>query len=248
MTKSPYLSIIIPAYNEAERLPKTLLDVDFHLSQHAREVPSYEIIVVDNNSQDATLEIVRRFQSLINNLFVIQCSVQGKGAAVKKGMQHARGNIRIFMDADNSTTFDHFFTMQEHLHGGHDVVIASRQHPDSRLSPPQPFHKQLLGKAGNLLIQKVLLDGIRDTQCGFKAFTHRAAEKLFEDMSTEGWGFDIEILARAKKHNLKIREIPITWVNDERTSVTLSSYPKTLAELFRIKRKVKKEYGGVPQE
>ena len=248
MTKSPYLSIIIPAYNEAERLPKTLLDVDFHLSQHTREVPSYEIIVVDNNSQDATLEIVRRFQSLIGNLFIVQCSVQGKGAAVKKGMQHARGNIRIFMDADNSTTFDHFFMMQEHLHAGHDVVIASRQHPDSRLSPPQPFYKQFLGKLGNLLIQKVLLDGIKDTQCGFKAFTHRAAEKLFEDMSTEGWGFDIEILARAKKHNLRIREIPITWVNDERTSVTLRSYPKTLAELFRIKRKMKKEYGDVPQE
>lgn len=245
--KSPYLSIIIPAYNEAQRLPKTLLDLDYHLSQHKREVPSYEIIIVDNNSQDATSEIVRRFQSLIQNLYTIQCTTQGKGAAVRKGMQQAQGNIRLFMDADNSTSFDHFFLMQEYLHNGHDVVIASRQHPDSRLSPPQPKHKQILGKAGNLLIQKILLDGIRDTQCGFKAFTHKAAERLFEDMDTDGWGFDIEILGRAKKYNLSIREIPITWVNDERTSVTLGSYLKTLLELFRIKKKLKKEYGEVPQ-
>lgn len=240
--KSPYLSIIIPAYNEASRIPETLLDIDHHLSQYKKEIPSYEIIVVDNNSSDATSEIVRRFQTFINHISIISCEIQGKGAAVKKGMKEATGHIRLFMDADNSTSLNHFIHMQPHLHNAYDIVIASREHPDSKLSPPQPKYKQILGRGGNLLIQKILLEGLSDTQCGFKAFSHNAAEILFNRLDTEGWGFDIEILARAQKHNFKIKEIPITWINDERSSVKVSGYPKTLIELFLIKQKLSKEY------
>lgn len=123
MDKKPYLSVIIPAYNEAKRLPLTLIDIDKHLSNADF---SYEIIVVDNNSHDATLEVATRFSHIIKNMRVIECKIQGKGAAVKKGMLDAKGSIRLFTDADNSTSVDHFFKMRHLFQEGYDIVIASR--------------------------------------------------------------------------------------------------------------------------
>ena len=119
----PYLSVIIPAYNEAKRLPLTLIDIGKHLSKSEF---SYEIIVVDNNSTDATSEIVKRFSHLINNLKLIRCNVPGKGAAVQKGILEAGGKIRLFMDADNSTSIDQFGKMIPYFSEGYDVVIRNK--------------------------------------------------------------------------------------------------------------------------
>lgn len=232
----PYLSVIIPARNEAKRLPLTLIDIDKHLSQ--RDF-SYEIIVVDNNSSDATPEIVRRFSHLIRNLRLIEARTPGKGGAVVAGVLAAKGMIRLFTDADNSTSVDQFDAMIPFFSGSgdqkYDVVIGSRDIPGARLIPPQPWYKRIAGNMGNLYIQLLLLPGIWDTQCGFKAFTEEAAIKIFPLLKTNRWAFDVEILALAKRIGFRTKEVPVTWVNDPFSRVKLITYFQVLYEVAKIK-------------
>ncbi|MFA6136150.1 MAG: dolichyl-phosphate beta-glucosyltransferase [Candidatus Paceibacterota bacterium] len=234
MEKQPYLSVVIPAYNESKRLPLTLIDIDKHLSKADF---SYEIIVVDNNSSDATKEVAQRFIPLIKNLKVIECKTQGKGAAVKKGMLQAEGKIRIFTDADNSTSIDHFFKMKHYFNEGYDIVIGSRDVEGSKMEPAQPWYRRLLGNMGNVFIQIMLLRGIKDTQCGFKAFSQEATQKIFQLASIVGWGFDVEVLALGKKLGYKIKEIPVTWVNSAFSHVKPTAYLFVLLEVVKIKIK-----------
>jgi len=245
----PYLSVIIPAYNEAKRLPLTLIDIDKHLKNSDF---SYEIIVVDNNSTDATSEVVERFSHLIKNLKLIKCNVLGKGAAVKIGMLQSKGEIRLFTDADNSTSIDQFSKMIPYFPArgarlpdgqgsaaggkqGYDVVFGSRDVKGAKMVPAQAWYKRLAGNIGNLIIQILLLPGLWDTQCGFKAFTESATEKIFPLIKIERWGFDVEILTLAKKLGYKIKEIPVIWVNDPFSRVKLTSYIQVLLEVFKIK-------------
>ncbi len=228
----PYLSVIIPAYNEAKRLPLTLIDINKHLS---RADFTYEIIVVDNNSTDGTKEIAERLSHLLKNIKVIECRTQGKGAAVKEGMLGARGNIRLFMDADNSTTIDQFYKMIPYFREGYGVVIASRDIEGAKLIPPQPWYKRAGGNAGNLIIQALLLPGIWDTQCGFKAFTKEAALKIFPLLKVKHWGFDAEALSLAKKAGFRIKEIPAIWVNNPFSKVKASAYAEVLWEVVKIR-------------
>ena len=228
----PYLSVIIPAYNEAKRLSLTLIDINKHLS---RVDFSYEIIVIDNNSSDATKEIAERFSRLFKNLRVIECFTRGKGAAVKYGMLEAKGEIRLFMDADNSTSIDQFNKMIPYFNSGYSVVIGSRDIEGAELVPPQPWHKRIAGNLGNLFIQFMLLPGIWDTQCGFKAFTEEAAEKIFPLIKISHWGFDVEILSLANKMGYKIKEIPVFWVNNPFSLVSPFAYIQVLWEVVKIK-------------
>ncbi len=231
MTK-PYLSVIIPAHNEAKRLPLTLIDIDKHLKNAEF---TYEIIVVDNNSTEATSEVVKRFSHLVKNLKLINCNVPGKGGAVEKGMLEAKGEIRIFTDADNSTSIDQFAKMIPYFQEGYDVVIGSRDVPGAKMVPPQSRLKRLAGDFGNLIIQFLLLPGMWDTQCGFKAFTEKAAEKIFPLIKIKRWGFDVEVLSLAKKFGYKIKEIPVVWVNDPFSKVKASSYIQFFWEVLKIK-------------
>lgn len=229
----PFLSVIIPAYNEAERIPLTLVDIDKHLS---RAEYSYEILVVNDGSRDKTAEVVRNMEKLIKNLKLIDNDTnKGKGGTVRQGMLLARGKIRLFTDADNSTSIAHFSNMIPYFRDGCEVVICDRVIKGSRLDPPQPMYRQIPGKIGNLIIQILLLPGIWDTQCGFKAFTDEAAEKVFNLSRISGWGFDVEVLALAKKFGYKIKEIPVHWVNDLRSTVHMSAYLKTLLETIKIR-------------
>lgn len=232
MAQKPFLSVIIPAYNESKRLPLTLVDMDKHLSK----VPfSYEIIVVDNNSKDSTKEIALRFAGIMKNIRVIECRTQGKGAAVRKGMIEAKGQIRLFTDADNSVSVDQFSKMQHFFREGYDVVIGSRDVEGARLEPPQAWYRMLLGNMGNIFIQLMLLRGIKDTQCGFKAFSDRAAEKIFPLANINGWGFDVEALSLAKMFGYKIKEMPVVWVNSAGSKVKPTAYIGVLLEVVRIK-------------
>lgn len=229
----PYLSVIIPAYNEAKSLPLTLIDVDKHLSGVDY---SYEIVVVNDGSKDATAEIVKRFSHLIKNLRLIDNKGNhGKGWVVRQGMLEAKGEVRLFMDADNATSVDQFSKIIPHLKGGYKVVIGSRDIKGAKLVPPQPFYKRFLGNIGNLIIQILLLPGIWDTQCGFKAFTAEAADKIFLLTKIDRWGFDPEALALAKKFGYKIKEIPVTWVNNPISRIKFSSYIQVLLEVVKIK-------------
>jgi dolichyl-phosphate beta-glucosyltransferase len=229
----PYLSIIIPAYNEAERIPQTLLDMDKRL---ANAPYSYEILVVNDGSKDNTAEVVRNMTKLVRNLKLIDIQDNGgKGGTVRQGMLLAAGQVRIFTDADNSTSIDQFDQMMPFFKEGYDVVIGSRTVKGAKLDPPEPIYRQVPGKLGNLLIQALLLPGIWDTQCGFKAFSAEAAMRVFEPSKIAGWGFDVEVLALAKKMGYRIKEVPVHWVDDARSHVKASAYLKVLMETFTIR-------------
>ena len=231
-----FLSVIIPAYNEASRLPATLVDVDRYLSSQRF---SYEIIVVNDGSADNTAEIARRFSLTMRNLRLIDQKVNcGKGAAVRTGMLAANGDTRLFMDADNSTAISEVEKLLPYFSSGlgkYDVVFGSRAIKGAQMNPPQVFYKRFAGKLGNFFIQLLLLKGIWDTQCGFKCFSEEAAEKIFGITKINHWGFDAESLALAKEFGYTIKEMPIFWVNDVRTHVRLSSYLQVLAETVKVR-------------
>lgn len=231
-----FLSVIIPAYNEANRLPATLAEVDKYLSNQSF---SYEIIVVNDGSADNTAEVVRRLLQSVRNLKLIDQKLNcGKGAVVRTGMLEAAGDLCLFMDADNSTAISEiekilpFFSSDN---GSYDVVIGSRAVRGARMEPPQVFHKRIAGKLGNLFIQALLLRGIKDTQCGFKCFRREVARKIFSVAKINRWGFDAEILALAKELNYKIKEVPIYWVNHTQSHVRWSAYFQVLWEVIKIR-------------
>lgn len=233
MTGKPYLSVVIPAYNESKRIPLTLIDIDKHLSTAGY---SYEIIVVNDGSTDDTAQVVERFAKMIPNLRLAGYDKNiGKGNAVRVGMLEAEGKYRLFMDADNSTSVDQFENMVKYFEEGYDVVICSRAHKESKLTPAQGGFRKLLGRVGNLIIQVLVLPGIWDTQCGFKVFSEAAAEKVFRLQRISGWGFDVEILALAKRLGYKIKQVPVVWVNDTDSHVGASAYVTTLIETLRIR-------------
>lgn len=229
----PYLSVIIPAYNEAKRLPVTLVDIDKHLSQVKF---AYEIIVVNDGSKDDTAAVVRKFIGLVRYLRLIDNDVnKGKGGVVRQGMLEAKGTYRLFTDADNSTSVDQFEKMIPYLEEGYDVVVGSRAVRGAELVPPQPWYRQISGRVGNLIIQSLLLPGIWDTQCGFKCFSERSAEQIFPLQRVNGWGFDVEILSLAKAMGYRIKEMPVRWVNNIESRVKGSAYLKVLVEVIKIR-------------
>lgn len=239
----PFLSVIIPAYNESKRLPLTLIDIDRRLSERDYE---YEIIVVSDGSRDETADITERLSHVIKNLRVIANKENhGKGWVVRQGMLAAKGNWRLFTDADNSTSIEQFDKMVPYFSSGggsayggkesFDVVIGSRGIKGAELHPPQQWYKQILGKMGNLFIQVLVLWGIQDTQCGFKCFSEEVTERVFPLMKIDRWGFDVEALVLAKEMGFRIKEIPVRWVNDFRSKVSMSAYISTLFEVVKIR-------------
>ncbi|MBI2623017.1 MAG: glycosyltransferase family 2 protein [Candidatus Liptonbacteria bacterium] len=230
---SPFLSIIIPAYNEAKRLPPTLRDID---AEMRKENFAYEIIVVSDGSTDATVDEARRVAEDIPCLTLIDNKEnRGKGAVVRQGMLAARGDIRLFTDADNSTSIKHFRAMCPYFEQGFGVVIGSRAVRGAVLDPPQPIFRRIAGKALNLVTQALLLPGIWDTQCGFKAFTAAAAQEIFAKARVNGWAFDVEALALAKALGFRVREIPVTWKNNAFSRVPLSAGLHFITENITIR-------------
>jgi glycosyltransferase involved in cell wall biosynthesis len=228
-----YLSIIIPAYNEAERVPKTLIAMDAYLSKVDY---SYEILVVNDGSRDKTAEVVTNLAKIVKNLKLVDIKENhGKGSVVREGMLRATGDIRLFMDADNSTSIDQFEKLRPYFAQKFGVVIGSRSVPGAKLEPAEPFYRQFVGKGLNLIVQVLLLWGIWDTQCGFKAYTAEAAEKIFSVSKIAGWGFDVETLALAKRFGYSIKEAPIHWVNDIRSHVKFSAGLQFLRDIVKIR-------------
>lgn len=226
----PYLSVIIPAYNEAKRLPITLLDMQKKLANV--DFP-YEIIIVDNNSTDHTKDVIGRFAHLWEELQLTECKIQGKGASVRVGMLQAKGEYRAFMDADNSISVDQIVNTLPYFKEGYGVVIGSRDVKGAKHD--QPLYRRLAGNIGNLIIQTMLLPGLWDTQCPLKIFTAEAAEKIFPIIKVKHWGFDVEILALAKKMGYKIKEIPANFINDPNSKIKASAYLEVLWEVVKIR-------------
>lgn len=227
------LSVVIPAYNEENRIEKTLLAVDGYLEKQNYE---YEIVVVDNNSQDKTSEVVRRLRATtVQNCRVVVETTKGKGAAVRRGMFEAVGEYSVFMDADNATPVSEIEKFWPFLEAGTEVVIGSRYVDPTTVKIRQPFYKVALSRMSNILIQVVLIPHIKDTQCGFKAFDTAAAKEIFKHVTIFGWAFDMELLAIALKLSYRIKEVPVSWEEHGGSHVPLKAYIQSLIDLFRIK-------------
>lgn len=232
------LSIIIPAYNEEKRLPKTLKAMDEYLRPQTYE---YEMIVVNDGSKDRTAEVVREMAPQIKGLHLIDNKInQGKGGSVIQGMLAAKGEVRLFTDADHSTSIDHLEKIWPKIDEGYEIVIGTRDARDAEdacQAVPQPLYKRLAGDVGNIVIQILfpVLWGIWDTQCGFKAFSQKATEDVFSKLKIKRWAFDVEALALAKKMNYKVAIIPTFWKNDPESTFKLKGYIRFFKEVMIIK-------------
>ncbi len=237
-----FLSVIIPAYNEERRLPRTLRSVVDYLQQRY----TWEVLVVDDGSRDGTARVVREAAVVEPRVRLLRYGVnRGKGYAVRYGMLHAVGQFRLFMDADNSTTIDHVEQFIPYLHTGFDVVIGSRDVAGAQVAVHQPWWKEKLGDLGNLWVQFWAVPGIKDTQAGFKVFSARAAGDIFSRLTIDRWGFDVEALAVARLLDYKIAERPIRWVNDPDSKVSLSAYVHVLKEVVQVRINIwKGKYGN----
>lgn len=228
-----HLSVVIPAYNEEKRISGTLSDICSYLSGKPYE---WEIIVVDNRSKDNTANVAQSHTNTCPQIRVVKEPRGGKGYAVQKGMLEAHGEYRLFMDADNSTTIGHLDVMMPYLSQGYDVVIGSIAVRGTKIlhGGEEPLWRVMLGKLGNKWIQLFAVWGIKDTQRGFKLFTAKAAKDIFPRVTIGKWGFDVEVLAIARTHEYKIKEVPVTWNNDPNSKVTIWTYPQVLLETLKV--------------
>lgn len=230
------LSVVIPAYNEAERIVPTL---ERAISYLERQRYFYEIIVVDDGSTDNTHKAVRPFVHANYNIRLVGYREnRGKGYAVKYGMERAHGDYRLFIDADGAISIDHLDIFWRQIEEGHDVVIGSIELPGHRAEDNNKWYRRILGKLAKILIRFTATPGIYDTQRAFKLFSRDAAISIFDYQTIWGWGFDIELMVIARKHNYSIKEIPVIWINPDGSRVTgIQAYIKTLFELFDIMKK-----------
>lgn len=225
------ISIIIPAYNEEERIGVSIEKINKYLNS---ENINAEIIVVDDGSNDNTVNIASKF----SNVKVIkQDKNKGKGAAVRRGMLAAKGDFRIFTDADLSTPIYELKKLLDYFNKGYDVCIGSRAVDYSLIKEHQPWYREMMGKTFNKIVQLLVVKGIKDTQCGFKGFNKSAAEKIFSKAKIDGFAFDVELVFLAGKFNLKIAEIPVEWYNDERSKVNpITDSTKMFIEILKIRK------------
>ncbi|MGI5837136.1 MAG: dolichyl-phosphate beta-glucosyltransferase [Chloroflexota bacterium] len=203
----PFMSLVIPAYNEQARLPAALSKLKAFL---AKEPPHYEVLVVDDGSKDSTPAIVNEAMASFPELRLLREQHRGKGHAVRKGMLAARGQYVMFCDADFSMPVEEVVKFSQALSNGCEVAIGSREVQGARRIG-EPWHRHLMGRVFNLLVRVMAIPGLQDTQCGFKAFTREAAQEIFGRQVIDGFGFDVEVLYIARKMGMRITEVPVNW-------------------------------------
>ena len=231
----PDLTVVVPAYNEAHRLPEALEKLSSWARKTNRKI---QLIVVDDGSSDRTREIASNFEApfLVVRLLENERN-RGKGHSVRRGMLAAETDAPILMtDADLSSPIEEVEKLLPKLAEGFDVVIGSRMMPESVIEPPRRPMRRLMGWGFRLVRRLILLSGIRDTQCGFKLFTAAAARDAFTDMKSEGWAFDSEALALAKKHGHRVCEVGVRWAEDQRSRLHAGrDAPRMLLSLLKIR-------------
>ena len=206
--KHPHLSIILPALNEEQRLPRCLEQIDQFLQTQPFDA---EVIVAENASTDRTAEVTRMFAADHPYVRLLQLKERGKGRAVKAGMLAADGDYRFICDVDLSMPIEEIVKFLPPAADGYDISIATREGKGAR-RVDEPEYRHLMGRINNLIIKVAALPDFEDTQCGFKMFNRAAAEDLFSVQRMNGIGFDVELLFIAKRRGYKIREVPITWI------------------------------------
>ncbi|HBH04385.1 MAG TPA: glycosyl transferase family 2 [Candidatus Rokubacteria bacterium] len=235
----PRWSVVLPAFNEARRLPPYLDDVVGYFD--GRGEP-YEVIVVDDGSTDGTGDLVlaRARQSPAVRLLRLPENA-GKGAAVRAGMRAATGAVRLFADADGATPIAELKRFEPALAAGADVVIASRVLADPAVSVAALRHRVAAGRLFNWLVARLGLQGVADSQCGFKALSARAAEDLFERLRTRGFGFDVELLLLAQRAGYRVVEVPVNWADQAGSKVgVLRHGPGMLWQIARARWRVRR--------
>jgi len=241
-------TIIIPSYNEGERLPATL---DRLLSYIRFKGWDAEIIVVDDGSQDNTAQLARGYAEHHPEVRVLQNpGNRGRGYSVRNGVMHARGTVLLYTDADLSSPIEESAKLFAELSAGADVAIGSRWLDPNLQTQRQPLYRQMLGRVFNFLMRSILDLEIKDTECGFKAFTRSAAMSLIPVLHMDHWGMDSEMLFVAKKRGFVLKEIPVRWSNDPRTKVdpVLDSINQFF-DLLRVRwYDMRGEYRDVPMK
>ena len=230
----PNYSIVIPAYNEAVRIPATLQEVVDCVRNRGWHA---EVIVVDDGSSDATAEVVRNFAKTAPEVHLIQNpGNRGKGYSVRSGLLQALGEVVMFTDADLSAPMEEAQGLFDAIANGADIAIGSRWLERTRQTIRQPLYRQVFGRCFNAVTRLVMGLPFADTQCGFKAFTRAAAQTVFQLQTIERWGFDPEILFIALKRGYRIQEIPVSWAHDERTRISyLRDGMKMLQEIAIVR-------------
>ncbi len=204
---NPFLSIIIPAYNEENRLSQTLTQVKEFVDLQPY---SSEVLIIENGSHDRTFEVAQEFSRQFPQLRILQNTERGKGLAVKRGMLDAKGEYRFMCDADFSMRVDQINRFLPPALPDIDIAIASREAPGA-IRYDEPPYRHFVGRGFNLLIRILALPGLHDTQCGFKCFRGSIANELFRLQTISGWSFDVEVLFIARRRGYSIVEIPIPW-------------------------------------
>ena len=232
-----YLSVIIPVYNEGQRIKKTLDHVKEYLKNQDFD---YEVLIINDGSTDySEEEIKNQIKNWPKFIYFSYQPNQGKGAAVKYGVEKALSQYILFMDADESTPIDQFEPFKPFL-SSCPVIIGSRYLKKGYIKIKQPIWRILFARFSNRLIRWTLGLNISDTQCGFKLFEREAAERIFPRMTLKRWGFDFEILLIAKKLGYPIREVPVFWYHEKRSKVKMSDFLTTLSDLFKVRQNLKK--------
>lgn len=219
MSSRPELSVVVPAYNEEARLPRSLARIREYL---LRTHPESEIIVVDDGSTDGTANVVRSLPKETPALrLLVNEGNRGKGYSVRAGMLAARGEIALFTDADLSAPIEEAEKLFSALRSA-DAAIGSRALDRSLIQIHESRSRELAGVAFNIMVRMATGLSFKDTQCGFKAFRTDRARVVFEQQTIEGFGFDPEILFLARRHGLRTVEIPVLWAHDPRTKVHMT--------------------------
>jgi dolichyl-phosphate beta-glucosyltransferase len=233
---APAVSVVIPAYNEAERIEPYLEAIQRYFTARGE---TYEVLVVDDGSRDDTAGLVHRRMARDTNLGLVHYTRnRGKGFAVRMGMLAARGELRLFADADGSTPIEELERLREAIDSeGVSVAIGSRAVSSAEVRRVVKPHRWMLGQCFRVLRMLFLQVGVIDSQCGFKLFTARAATELFGAAKIDGFAFDVEILFLAVRAGMGIREVPVNWFDSPATRVNLWIDPlQMLRDTVRIQR------------
>ena len=213
------LSVVIPAYNEERRLPAYIVEILAYLDVQPF---SFEVIIVDDGSQDSTVEMVERFTAENSKVHLIRLQQnRGKGYAVKTGMLKACGKLRLFADADGATPITELAGLKKAIDAGADVAVASRALRDDSHTVKTKFHRKLMGTVFNFIVRTLTVKGINDTQCGFKLFSAEAANSAFSLQRIQDFGFDVEVLYICQKKRYRIVEVPVNWTDIPGSKVKL---------------------------
>ncbi len=228
------LSIVVPAYNEATRIGATLA----RIVDWARDAKrSIEVLVVDDGSSDETCRVVDDFARGEPSVRLLrQPRNKGKGASVKRGMLEAKGAYVLFSDADLSSPIEEVDRLMGYIEQGADVVIGSRSLPDSDIRTRQPRFRETMGRTFNRIVRIATGLPFHDTQCGFKLFTHKAAQSVFRELTVERFAFDVEMLLIAQDQHLRVREVPVVWAHAENSRVSpITDSARMFRDVLRVR-------------